>query len=121
MKTVYIGIPAHGHTNPTLPVMSELVARGYEALYYNAAWFREKVAPTGADFRAYPEPIPDERAVTEALGEIIAASHIAVRGRETGIFLVQLTSGRVCGIPSLGGYKRPVQRRRIAAAGGQCV
>ena len=33
-----------------------------------------KLAPTGADFRAYPEPIPDERAVTEALGEIIAAS-----------------------------------------------
>ena len=26
MKTAYIGIPAHGHTNPTLPVMRELVA-----------------------------------------------------------------------------------------------
>jgi UDP:flavonoid glycosyltransferase YjiC (YdhE family) len=37
MKTVYIGIPAHGRTNPTLPVMRELVARGHEALYYNAA------------------------------------------------------------------------------------
>jgi UDP:flavonoid glycosyltransferase YjiC (YdhE family) len=51
MKIAYIGIPAHGHTNPTLPVMRELVARGHEALYYNAAWFREKVAPTGVDFR----------------------------------------------------------------------
>jgi MGT family glycosyltransferase len=76
MKIAYIGIPAHGHTNPTLSVMRELVARGHEALYYNAAWFREKVAPTGVDFRAYPEPLPDERAVTEALGEIITASRL---------------------------------------------
>src|SRR5262245_29186569 len=56
--------------------MRILVARGHEALYYNAAWFREKVAPTGVDFRAYPEPIPDERAVAEALGEIITASRL---------------------------------------------
>jgi hypothetical protein len=76
MKIAYIGIPAHGHTNPTLPVMRELVARGHEALCYNAAWFRENVALTGVDFRAYLEPIPDERAVTEALGEIITASRL---------------------------------------------
>src|SRR4051794_359404 len=76
MKIAYIGIPAHGHTNPTLPVMRELVARGHVALYYNAAWFREKVSPTRVDFRAYPEPLPDERVVTEALAEIITASRL---------------------------------------------
>jgi MGT family glycosyltransferase len=76
MKIAYVGIPAHGHTNPALPVMRELVARGHEALYYNTSWFREKVAPTGVDFHVYPEPLPDERAVTEALGEIITASRL---------------------------------------------
>ena len=29
-KIAYAGLPAHGHTNPTLPVMRELVQHGYE-------------------------------------------------------------------------------------------
>lgn len=73
-KIVYIGIPAHGHTNPTLPVMHELIQRGHEVLYYNAASFREKLTPTGVDFRAYPEPMPNERQVAEAMHELIDAS-----------------------------------------------
>src|SRR5262249_7007945 len=35
--------------------------RGHEVLCYNASWFGAKIAPTGADFRAYPEPIPTAR------------------------------------------------------------
>lgn len=73
-KIVYVGLPAHGHTNPTLPVMQELVKRGHEVLYYNAESFREKVTPTGVDFRAYPEPVPTEREISEALHEFINAS-----------------------------------------------
>jgi len=73
-KIAYIGIPAHGHTNPTLPVMQELVARGHEVLYYNAESFRTKVEPTGVDFRPYPEPVPTEREVSAALHKFINAS-----------------------------------------------
>ena len=73
-KIVYVGLPAHGHTNPTLPVMKELVQRGHTVLYYNAAPFQEKVAPTGVDFRALPEPLPTEREIAEALHEFINAS-----------------------------------------------
>ncbi|MBX3085587.1 MAG: glycosyl transferase [Anaerolineae bacterium] len=73
-KIAYVGLPAHGHTNPTLPVMKELVRRGHEVLYYNAESFRAKVAPTGADFRALPEPMPTEREVSMAMQELIDAS-----------------------------------------------
>lgn len=73
-RIAYVGLPAHGHTNPTLPVMKELVARGHEVLYYNAESFRDKVTPTGADFRAYPEPMPTEREISEALVELVNAS-----------------------------------------------
>lgn len=73
-KIVYIGIPAHGHTNPTLPVVSELIRRGHTLLYYNAESFRTKIAPTGADFRPYPEPMPTEREISEALHKFINAS-----------------------------------------------
>jgi hypothetical protein len=69
-----MGIPAHGHTNPTLPVLKELVARGHHVLYYNAESFRAKVAPTGVDFHPYPEPMPTEREVSEALHDLIHAS-----------------------------------------------
>lgn len=73
-KIVYIGLPAHGHTNPTLPVVHELIQRGHHVLYYNAASFQAKLMPTGVDFRAYPEPMPTERKISEAMHEIIDAS-----------------------------------------------
>jgi MGT family glycosyltransferase len=75
-KIVYFGIPAHGHTNPTLPVVQELVNRGHHVLYYNAESFRAKVEPTGVDFRAYPEPVPSERQISEALHKMIDAALI---------------------------------------------
>lgn len=75
-KIAYVGLPAHGHTNPTLPVMKELVQRGHEVLYYNAESFRTKVTPTGVDFRVLPEPMPTEREVSEALHEFINAALI---------------------------------------------
>jgi hypothetical protein len=78
-KIAYVGLPAHGHTNPTLPVMKELVRRGHEMYYFNAESFREKVSPTGVHFQALPEPMPSEREVSEALQEIINASLILSR------------------------------------------
>lgn len=72
-KLAYVGLPAHGHTNPTLPVMKELVERGHQVRYYNSATFQAKVAPTGVDFRALPEPLPSEQELAEALHEFINA------------------------------------------------
>lgn len=67
----YVGLPAHGHTNPTLPIVKLLVERGHEVAYYNAASFASKVAPTGVDFRPFPEPLPTEREIAEAFHEFI--------------------------------------------------
>ncbi len=88
-KIAYVGLPAHGHTNPTLPVMKELVAHGHEVLYYNAESFRAKLAPTGVDFRALPEPMPTEREVSEALHEFINAPLMLARiSRPLAKFLI---------------------------------
>ena len=32
-RIVYFNIPAHGHVNPTLPVVAELVRRGEHVVY----------------------------------------------------------------------------------------
>ncbi len=49
-KIVFFCIPAHGHTNPTLGVVKELVARGHEVWYYSYNIMREKIESAGATF-----------------------------------------------------------------------
>lgn len=51
-KIVFFCIPAHGHTNPTLGVVRELVERGHEVWYYSYNTFREKIESAGARFVA---------------------------------------------------------------------
>lgn len=51
MKNImYFCIPAHGHHNPTLPVVTELVRRGNKVRYFSFEEFREKIEKTGAEF-----------------------------------------------------------------------
>ncbi len=51
-KIVFFCIPAHGHTNPTLGVVRELIARGHQVWYYSYEMLREKIEATGAKFVA---------------------------------------------------------------------
>lgn len=53
-------IAAHGHVNPSLEVIRELVARGYRVSYAIPASFAEKVAATGADPVIYSSVLPTE-------------------------------------------------------------
>lgn len=43
-------IPAHGHTNPMLPVAAELVRRGNIVRFYSFGEFEKKISATGAEF-----------------------------------------------------------------------
>lgn len=49
-KIVFFSIPAHGHTNPTLGVVRELVAQGHEVWYYSYNSLKEKIQGAGAKF-----------------------------------------------------------------------
>ncbi len=49
-KIVFFCIPAHGHTNPTLGVVRELVSRGHQVWYYSYNMMREKIQSAGATF-----------------------------------------------------------------------
>lgn len=49
-KIAFFCIPAHGHTNPTLGVVKELVNRGNEVWYYSYDLMREKIEAAGARF-----------------------------------------------------------------------
>lgn len=49
-KIVFFGIPAHGHTNPTLEVVRELISRGHRVVYYSYNMMKEKIESAGAQF-----------------------------------------------------------------------
>lgn len=86
-KIVFFSIPAHGHTNPTLPVVRELVNRGHEVWYYSFLEFQEKIQAAGASFIACDEYLPklspeelDRKAGKDfaALIEMVADTTIAL-------------------------------------------
>ncbi|MYX17371.1 macrolide-inactivating glycosyltransferase [Streptomyces sp. SID8374] len=53
-------IAAHGHVNPSLDVIRELVSRGYRVSYAIPAPFADKVAATGAEPVIYTSTLPTD-------------------------------------------------------------
>ncbi|MBR5302508.1 MAG: glucosyltransferase [Clostridia bacterium] len=57
----FFSIPAHGHVNPTLPLVTALTARGHHVIYYETEEFRAKIEAAGAEFvsiEPYMPPAP---------------------------------------------------------------
>ena len=52
-KAIFFSLPLHGHTNPSLPLVRELVRRGDEVVYYSTDPFAWKIAQTGARYQPY--------------------------------------------------------------------
>ncbi|MBU5466198.1 glucosyltransferase [Virgibacillus sp. MSJ-26] len=86
-KIAFFSIPAHGHTNPTIPVVEELVKRGHQVWYYSFLEFQEKIKAAGARFIACDEYLPqisqkelDRKAGKDfaALIEMVADTTIAL-------------------------------------------
>ena len=49
----FFNIPYHGHINPTLPLVRELVKRGDEVTYFVGPAFADRIRATGATYRGY--------------------------------------------------------------------
>jgi MGT family glycosyltransferase len=75
-KVAFFGIPAHGHTNPSLPVVRELVRRGESVTYYSNEEFRDAIESTGARFRAYDPPVGKDF-TTESAGSLLLIAMLA--------------------------------------------
>ncbi|ELS57484.1 putative Macrolide glycosyltransferase [Streptomyces viridochromogenes Tue57] len=64
-------IAAHGHVNPSLEVIRELVARGHRVTYAIPPAFADKVAETGAEPRLWNSTLPGPDADPEAWGSTL--------------------------------------------------
>ena len=72
-------IPAHGHTNPMLPVVAELVRRGDEVRFYSFGEFREKIKRTGAAFISCDAFLPELNAREEAGLKSVSATEMSIQ------------------------------------------
>jgi MGT family glycosyltransferase len=61
-------IAAHGHVNPSLAVIRELVARGHRVTYAIPPVFADKVAQTGAEVKPWTSTLPSPDDDPEAWG-----------------------------------------------------
>ncbi|MFI6877367.1 macrolide-inactivating glycosyltransferase [Streptomyces sp. NPDC050400] len=64
-------IAAHGHVNPSLEVIRELVARGHRVTYAIPHLFEEKIAETGAEPVLYRTTLPGPDDDPEAWGSTL--------------------------------------------------
>ncbi len=55
---IFFNVPAHGHINPTLPIVNELVKRGETIIYFSTEEFRDKIEQAGAKFKPYSFTVP---------------------------------------------------------------
>ena len=87
MRVFWFTIPAHGHTNPTIEVVRELVGRGHEVRYYSFGPFREQIESCGATFVDCDAYLPhlDER--SERRMRKVSTTEMSVRSFETTALL----------------------------------
>ncbi len=57
-SVVFFNLAAHGHINPTLPLVAELVRRGEHVSYYSLPPFQAVIEATGATFCDYGAALP---------------------------------------------------------------
>ena len=70
-KALFTGLPLHGHTNPSLPLVRALVERGEDVVYFSAAPFADKIQQAGARYRPYRNAfLSDLRQLSERTEQI---------------------------------------------------
>lgn len=79
MKIIWFCIPAHGHTNPTIEVVRELVRRGNEVRYYSFEEFREKIEGAGAEFVSCDAYLPALDAKSERKLREVSTTEMSVQ------------------------------------------
>jgi MGT family glycosyltransferase len=52
-RALFVSLPGHGHVNPTLGLVTELIRRGEEVTYYLTKEFQPKIEAAGARFKDY--------------------------------------------------------------------
>ena len=84
MKSImFFCIPAHGHHNPTFPVVKELVSRGDSVRFYSFNEFKEKVQATGATFISCDSYLGEVSKDVESGEEVMSTTDMTIVDLQT--------------------------------------
>lgn len=78
-KIAFFCIPAHGHTNPMLPVAAELVRRGNAVRFYSFNEFGKKIKDAGAEFISCDPFLPELTEQEEAGLKNVSTTEMTVQ------------------------------------------
>lgn len=78
-KIAFFCIPAHGHTNPMLPVAAELVGRGNTVRFYSFNEFEKKIRAAGAEFVSCDSFLPPLTKQEESGLKNVSAAEMTVQ------------------------------------------
>ncbi|AQP41318.1 UDP-glucoronosyl and UDP-glucosyl transferase [Streptococcus gallolyticus] len=56
-RIIFMGVPAFGHTNPTLLLVKELINNGHQVRYYSVSNFRKTLEHIGAEVICYNDKL----------------------------------------------------------------
>src|SRR5689334_1005058 len=123
MKTIFFNIPAHGHVNPILPVVSELMKHGEQVICVNTEAFRAAHERIGAQFHPYPpvhdlETLMDRAAAGNLPDNLLTLTRIAEQLMPDLIELIERERPDYIILDSLCGWaKQAAQRFGIPTIG----
>lgn len=133
MKALFLGLPLHGHTNPSLPLVRALVDRGDELVYFSSEPFAARIQEAGARYRPYRNPfLTDLRELSErtdkmswllmrTTGEILADELDAFRGERPDYVIADSVApwgqwaGQVLDVPVVTSVATLAVNRRVMA------
>ena len=81
-NVLFLASPSHGHVNPTVGLVDELVRRGERVTYFASEPFRQRIEATGAAFKAYAHDL-DMFKGPPAPGQRSAMLDVIARGADT--------------------------------------
>ena len=82
-RIAFFCIPAHGHTNPMLPVAAKLVSRGNTVRFYSFNEFKNKIEASGAEFISCDSYLPKLTKREEAELKNVSVTEMTIQGIRT--------------------------------------
>lgn len=82
-RIAFFCIPAHGHTNPMLPVAAELVSRGNTVRFYSFNEFKSKIEASGAEFISCDSYLPKLTKREESELKNVSVTEMTMQGIRT--------------------------------------
>lgn len=93
MRIALFCIPAHGHTNPMLPVAAALVRRGHRVRFYSFDAFRPRILAAGAEYVGCDRFLPPLSAREEAGLMRVSATEMTIQDLRTTLNMDAFLSG----------------------------